>query len=283
MTQLTSNFKQFSNQQNSNYQQQFYNFDSLNNSSSPSQRIDDIHYYVREPNGKRPFPTEFELDMEYVPRTKRRYDKISACLESFSISNDKPNPINLESSSDEEMDEVTIPEYDEEIESTSTPVVVEPDDEPAVAKKIRLDGSLQKYLEKCKQDPYAFLPKAETLKGNEVAIWQPTILVSPKNDNNMFGRIQEIDDEEEERLNEEIKSRIIENEGMVDEDTSRQEETIGIVELGSGSDHSDIGSSWSSPIPSPTGSSTHIVELDPGSPNSLTNGSVSDEEMMEFD
>lgn len=218
--------------------------------------------------------------MEYVPRTKRRYDKISACLENFSISSDKPNPIQIESSSDEEMDDV--PDYEQDVESTSTPVVVEPDDEPALAKKIRLDGSLQKYLEQCKQDPYAYLPKKEALKGNEVAIWQPTILVSPKNDNNMFGRIQEIDDEEEERLNEEIKTRIIENEGMVDED-ARQEETTGIVELGSGSDHSDIGSSWSSPNPSPTGSISNIVELDPNSPNSLTNGSVSDEEMMEFD
>lgn len=125
-----------------------------------------------------------------------------------------------------------------------------------------------------------FYFRPEKLKGNEMVIWQPRILVSPKNDFNMAGRIQEIDDEEEDRVNEEIKTRIIENEGMIDEDT--RNETTGIVELGTGSDHSDIGSSWSSPMASPTGSS-QIVELDPDSPNSLTNGSVTDEEMMEFE
>ncbi|CAA78470.1 uncharacterized protein CELE_R107.5 [Caenorhabditis elegans] len=272
MTQLTNFSESFSNQ-NSNLHQP-YNFNS-------HQPPEENHYYVREPNGKRPFPVEFELDMEYVPRTKRRFDKISACLENFSISNDKPSPINMESSSDEEMDEVyDDSNFDQCTESTSIPLVVEPDDEPAVAKKIRLDESIQRYFEKCRQGPIDFLPKPEKLKGNEMVIWQPRILVSPKNDFNMAGRIQEIDDEEEDRVNEEIKTRIIENEGMIDEDT--RNETTGIVELGTGSDHSDIGSSWSSPMASPTGSS-QIVELDPDSPNSLTNGSVTDEEMMEFE
>lgn len=179
------------------------------------------------------------------------------------------------------MEELTAePEFEEPAPTTSSPLVVEPDDEPAVAKKIRLDESIQRYLEKCRQEPAMFLPKPGKLKGNEMVLWQPTLLVSPKNDFNMAGRIQEIDDEEEERVKEEIKERIIENEGMIDGDAD--EVTTGIVDLDSGSEHSDIGSSWSSPVPSPTGSS-QIVELDPDSPHSLTNGSVSDEEMMEFE
>uniref|UniRef100_A0A1I7U5P9 ELM2 domain-containing protein n=1 Tax=Caenorhabditis tropicalis TaxID=1561998 RepID=A0A1I7U5P9_9PELO len=215
--------------------------------------------------------------MEYVPRTKRRFDKISASLENFSISSDRPSPINLESSSDEEMDEAPLsPESVEE--ETAAPVIVEPDDEPAVAKKIRLDGNLQKYLDRYKQhDPLHFLPKKEALKGNEIAIWQPKILVSPKNDFNMSGRIQEIDDEESDRIEEEQRARIIENEGMVDEETTT--ETTGIVDLNS-EDHSDIGSSWSSRECSPT---NICVELGDSSPTSLTNGSVTDEEMMEFE
>ncbi|CAI2348490.1 unnamed protein product [Caenorhabditis sp. 36 PRJEB53466] len=266
MTQLT-NFNDTYCNQNSNFHQ-FYNFGS--------QRNPEVQYYVREPNGKRPFPVEFELDMEYVPKAKRKFDKISACLENFSISNDEPSRINLDFSSDEEMEEIG----DEgNGPSSSAPLVVEPDDEPAVPKKIRLDESVQKYLQKCRQEPYLFLPKGEPLKGNEMVIWQPRLLISPKNDFNMVGRIQEIDDEEEQRVNEKIKERIIENEGMVDADAD-EETTTGIVELSYGSDHSDIGSSWNSPIPSP---SSQIVELDADSPSSLTNGSVTDEDMMEFD
>uniref|UniRef100_A0A8R1I0I1 Uncharacterized protein n=1 Tax=Caenorhabditis japonica TaxID=281687 RepID=A0A8R1I0I1_CAEJA len=271
MTQLTNYNDSFLNNQNGSCHQQLYNF------GAPHYPSED-NYFVREPTGKRPFPVEFESDMEYVPRTKRRFDKISACLENFSISNDKPSEINLDSSSDEEMEELhSDPGFDESIPTTSAPLVVEPDDEPAVAKKIRLDESIQRYLEKCRNNPYIGLPKSGKLKGNEMVIWQPHLLVSPKNDFNMAGRIQEIDDEEEERLNEEIKERVIENEGMVDDYASVV--TTGIVELGSGSEHSDIGSSWSSPVPSPTGSS-QIVELDA---NSLSNGSVTDEDMMEFD
>ncbi|EGT56762.1 hypothetical protein CAEBREN_15346 [Caenorhabditis brenneri] len=274
MTQLTNNFNGFANQG-------FCNFNS-----APHQQHSDeeMTYYVREPNGKRPFPVEFEMDMEYVPpRAKRRFDRISACLENFSISNDKPLPMNLESSSDEEMDEiVTPPSIDEDTETTSGPLVVEPDDEPAVAKKIRLDGTLQRYLDKYKQADIQFLPKPEKLRGDEIAIWQPKILVSPKNDFNMSGRIQEIDDDEADQLAEEVKTRIIENEGMVDEEQNNQEETTGIVDLNCASDLSDIGSSWSSPVSSP-GSSGQIVELDSDSLNSLTNGYVTDEEMMEFE
>lgn len=49
--------------------------------------------------------------------------------------------------------------FDQCTESTSIPLVVEPDDEPAVAKKIRLDESIQRYFEKCRQGPIDFLPK----------------------------------------------------------------------------------------------------------------------------
>ena len=58
MTQLTNFNAPFSNQ-NSNFHQ-FYNFDSHQH-----QPLEGMHYFVREPNGKRPFPTEFELVSTY--------------------------------------------------------------------------------------------------------------------------------------------------------------------------------------------------------------------------
>ncbi|CAI5445545.1 unnamed protein product [Caenorhabditis angaria] len=261
----------------------------LSPNTNAFQHPENHQYFVQEPLGKRPFPVEFEYDMEYVPRSKRRFDKISSCLENFSISNDTPNSIPLDSSSeDDEMEEIFEPIQSTSSPSSEEPFIIEPeDDEPATAKKIRLDESLQRYLRNAREyDDLMFLPKKEALRGDEITLWQPKILISPRNDFNMTGRITEIDEEEEERVENEIKDRIIENEGMLDEDLPIQ--NCGIVEL-----DEDVSepSSWnSSPIPSPP--SSQIVELDEESrdtilttPTSLTNGSVSDDylEDMEFD
>ncbi|CAB3401642.1 unnamed protein product [Caenorhabditis bovis] len=245
-------------------------------------------YLVQEPLGKRPFPSDLESEMEYVPRAKRRFDKISACLENFSISKETPtntNELLMDSSSDDDNDGMEEEMIDiDACTSQSEPIISEPDDEPLTLKKLKLDDSLKSFLERAKQSPDAFLPHKSPKRGDEVVLWNPRLILTPKNEVNMSGRITEISEEDEKQIEDENRRKLIETEGMLDDEQINElMASHGIVEFSSSDgSNSDMGSSCSSP-------SSQIVEIDDintrecNTPTSLTNGSVSDEDIMEFD
>ncbi|CAD6185685.1 unnamed protein product [Caenorhabditis auriculariae] len=274
------------------FNQQRYDQRETGNSSLFGEKMDaelpESRYYVQEPRVKRAHQDD-EQDMEYAPRAKRRFDKISARLENFSISNDRVTPLQtFDSSSDDEMEEI-LPEESNNIASSSVeecvePLILEPEeDEPP--KKLRLDERLQMYLEMARNNHLDFIPKSAKTRGDELVVWRAPVTINPFDDPTMSGRIRELTEEEEQDVFEEMKHRQLLFDGMTSEEPSDNGNCI--VDCDASSVASSTEGSFvdlDSPLPSPP----NIVEVteerrDLSSPTSLTNGSVSDEEMMDFD
>ncbi|KAK5986799.1 hypothetical protein GCK32_010124 [Trichostrongylus colubriformis] len=127
-----------------------------------------------------------DMDDDDAPRAKRRFEKINAKLEKFSISGDdecdrRPDMDTSESGGDDDDDDDAWLDSDEFIdEGTSQTIVEEPEEEP---NEFLLNECLQRYIDHMKET-----------NGNELVVWRPLPRVQdPFDDPTMKGRIQEVD------------------------------------------------------------------------------------------
>ncbi|WKX99568.1 hypothetical protein Q1695_014446 [Nippostrongylus brasiliensis] len=148
---------------------------------------------VREWLGKR----TIEMDDDEAPRAKRRFEKVSAKLEKFRISGEEDECIekgDMETSdSEDDWDDDADCFGDDE---ASGAIVQEPnEDQPS---EIQLNDCLQRYLDRMKQSKCDNLPSRGAIRGDELVLWTPVPEIrNPFEDPSMKGRIEEVNDGED--------------------------------------------------------------------------------------
>ncbi|KAJ1348330.1 hypothetical protein KIN20_003608 [Parelaphostrongylus tenuis] len=146
---------------------------------------------IREAVGKR----HADMDDDEAPRAKRRFERVSAQFERFTISGEDQL---------KEREYMDSPESDGEWSSSdgfgdeqATEGIIEEPDEDSTGRMI-LDSCLQNYIDRMKKADNFGLPSRsprDVIHGNELVIWRPLPEVSdPFMDPTMKGRIQEVDD-----------------------------------------------------------------------------------------
>ncbi|KAK6056721.1 hypothetical protein COOONC_05768 [Cooperia oncophora] len=139
-----------------------------------------------------------DMDDDEAPRAKRRFEKINAKFERFSISGDdegNKQPEMDTSDSDADDDDLADDEWfanDEFTDDKPAQVIVEePTDEP---NQLLLNDCLQRYLDLMKQTNGISIPTRGVIRGNELMVWRPLPENrDPFDDPTMKGRIQEVD------------------------------------------------------------------------------------------
>lgn len=244
---------------------------------------------VQQPASKR------HLDMRHAegaPRAKRRFEKVAAQFENFSISNNTA-PVTRQSLADGCSSDDDDPIHgstmgEQMMEGTgNTSTIEEPDDESSLTtKRLRLADELSEYLEKSKEQPIMWKKMMEESRVSEGAliVWKPPVpLSNPFDDPSMKGRINELsDDEDEIDMDGDV---VIDDEIAHAGDTHPQVSYPDESYRDSSSTLDSIPSTLSSsPISSPdseSGYGNRIVEVADG--GTATDSSLEDDEAMEMD
>ncbi|GMS89431.1 hypothetical protein PENTCL1PPCAC_11606 [Pristionchus entomophagus] len=247
---------------------------------------------VQQPPTKRHLVRFDMRHAEGAPRAKRRFEKVAAQFENFSISNNTA-PVtgqSFESSSDDDelihgssMGE----QMNEETANGST--IEEPDDESSLTRKrLRLADELSEYLEKAKEHPIMWKKMMEESRVSEGAltVWRPPVpLSNPFDDPSMKGRINELSEDEDE-IDEDgdvVIDDKIAHAGDIRPEVSYPDESYRDSSSTLDSIPSTLSSSpISSPYPdSESGYGNRIVEVADG--GTTTDSSLEDDDAMEMD
>ncbi|KJH48803.1 hypothetical protein DICVIV_05056 [Dictyocaulus viviparus] len=130
-------------------------------------------------------------DDDDAPRAKRRFERMSAQLERFSISDEEK--IKRQDSMETLGSDDEYSSNDGFMKEQSTEAIIEEPDEDQTSRVV-LDHYLQDYIDRMKQSDNFGLPTRDVIRGNELVIWRPLVPPSdPFLDPTMKGRIQEVD------------------------------------------------------------------------------------------
>ncbi|GMT19469.1 hypothetical protein PFISCL1PPCAC_10766 [Pristionchus fissidentatus] len=249
---------------------------------------------VQHPPGKRIRSLQDMRHAEGAPRAKRRFERISARFENFSISSEPSTPSlghSMESSSDDDdlVQESMGMREEGNDEHVCSSVVEEPDDDSALtAKRLRLADELSDYLERARDQPILWKRMMEASKVSEGAltIWRPPVpAANPFDDPSMRGRINELSDDDNEI--DEDGDVVIDDEihhvGEISPSVSYPDDPYRESSSTLDSLPSTISSSpVSSPSPdSESGYGNRIVEIADG--GTSTDSSLEDDDAMEMD
>ncbi|XGW18805.1 hypothetical protein V3C99_002977 [Haemonchus contortus] len=134
-----------------------------------------------------------DMDDDEAPRAKRRFEKVNAKFERFSISGDDESnrQPEMDTSDSEEDDDDWLANDDFTGDSSSEGIVEEPNED---SKQLFLNECLQRYIERMKQTNGINLPTRGAIQGHELVVWRPLpVIKDPFDDPTMKGRIQELD------------------------------------------------------------------------------------------